>query len=107
MVMRKIRLSHKPLIGLCIVVLCFVTGIDDFTGFWQQYNAPVPLIQSANNQSDGDDFRSKSLSAGYALIKVIDVSVYPSVSFLFLNEIECSSNLVYLKLSNNRAPPSC
>lgn len=106
MMMQKIRLSHKPFIGLCILLLCLMTSIDDLNGFWQQCNTQVPIVQSAGIQG-ADDLKSRPLSTASAIVDEIDVSIYPSFSFFFLNKTQSNSTLVYLNSSRNRTPPSC
>lgn len=100
-------MTNRLLIGLCVLFLCFMTGIDDLAGFWKPFNINATLIQSAGSQGDEEENRSKSLKAGYALVNAMDISICLSVCLVCLAEIACSSNIAFLDFSRNRAPPSC
>jgi hypothetical protein len=107
MSVQKTRMANNPLICICILLLCFATGIDDLSGFSQTFSKHAPLIQNAGNQGDEDEGRLKASPVSYASIDGIDSATDLSVSLVSLHVIECRTNLAYLESSHNRAPPSC
>lgn len=104
---KKFRLQNRLLLGLSILLSCFVSDMDELAGFWQSNYPHPPLIQSTGSQSDVEDIRAKSLSSNYIRSNGLDITIYLSVAFISLHETECSSSVAYPELYRNRAPPSC
>ena len=106
MAMQK-RLSYNiPMTCLVIIILCLLTVIDDISGCWQPFMTTAPIIQSGNNQDDGDGHIVNSVCYLSTWGGAIDVAQPFSFSQAYLEEIKWQVSLIYLSSSHNRAPPS-
>ena len=99
--------SSRPIIylGIMIMILCLMTGIDVISGFWQPSNKSVPIIQSGNDQDEVEDHSVEVLHNHPTCIDAIDAAQQLCSFMTYLEGIKCQVNRIYLSSSHGRAPP--